>query len=99
MIHRRTGRWKGPVHVGASVSTSFLYLQIGCSFATDVDVCADLARISVLYPSPLMVAPRYLNCLTLSNSCPLAVMRDLIVLLLFVIIFVFFCANFHSIYG
>ena len=67
----------------------FLSLQIGFSFANAVAVCADLARISVLDPSSLMMAPRYLNCFTVSSSCPLAVMHDLIELLLFVIILVF----------
>ena len=79
-------------------SAMFLSLQIGLSFANAVDVCADLARVSILDPLSLMMAPRYFNCFTISSSCPLAVMRGLIVLLLFVIILVF-CANFHSISG
>ena len=66
----------------------FLSLQIGFSFGNTVDVCADLARILGLDTSSLMMAPKYLNCFTVSSSCPLAVMRDLIVLLLFVIILV-----------
>ena len=68
----------------------FLSLQIGLSFTNVVNVCADLARISVLDPLSLMTAPMYLNCFTVSSYCPLAVMRDLIVLLLFVIILVLF---------
>ena len=67
-------------------SEMFLSLQIGLSLTNAVNVCADLAKISILDPSSLMMAPRYLNCFTVSSSCPLAVMRDLIVLLLFVII-------------
>ena len=78
----------------------FLSLQIGFTFANAVDVCADLAKISVLDPSSLVIAPMYLNYFTLSRSCHLAVMRDLTDLLLFVIHYlVFFCANFHSIFG
>ena len=71
-------------------SAIFLPLQIGFSLATAVDVCADLARISVWDSSSLMMAPRYLNCFTVSSSCPLAVRLDIIVLLLFVIILFLF---------
>ena len=80
MIHIHTGRWKGPVHVKATLWTSamFLSLQIGFSFANAVDVCADLARISVFDPSSLMMAPRYLNCFTVTSSFALSHGRSLI---------------------
>ena len=78
----------------------FLSLKIGFTFANAVNVYADLAKISVLDPSSLMIAPMYLNYFAVSpSSCQLAVMCDLIVLLLFVIILFFFCANFPSISG
>ena len=70
-------------------SAMFLSLQIGLSFANAVDIGAGLQRISVLDPSSLVMAPRYLNWFTASSSCLLAVMHDLIVLLLFVNILVF----------
>ena len=49
--HIQTRRWKEqvPMIISAwALSTMFLSLQIGFSLGNDVDVCADLARISIL---------------------------------------------------
>ena len=47
-------------------SAMFFSLKIGFIFANAVNVCADLARISVLDPSSLMIAPMYLNYFAVS---------------------------------
>ena len=44
----------------------FLSLKIGFTFANAVNVYADLAKISVLDPSSLMIAPMYLNYFAVS---------------------------------
>ena len=47
-------------------SATFLSFKKNFNFVNAVNVCTDLARISVLDPSSLMIAPMYLNYFALS---------------------------------
>ena len=69
--YRKVERTGACTSFNLDFSVMFLSLQIGFSFANVVNVCADLARISVLNPSALMMALKYLNCFTVSSSCHL----------------------------
>ena len=74
----------------------FLSFQIGPNFVREAMVWAILAKISGLDPFFDTIAPRCFNLSTYSSLCPLTDTSD-VVFLLFVINFVFFCADFHPI--
>ena len=71
------------------LSAIFLSFQMVLSLASAAVAWAILARMSDLYPSSVMIAPRYLNRLTQSNFSPLTLMSVLKPLVLLVIRLVF----------
>ena len=71
------------------ISVMFLSFHMIFNLASAVIVWAVLAAISGFDPLSLMIAPRYLNCFTVSNFAPFTVMSLEIQLLLFTISFVF----------
>ena len=64
--YRKMERTRACTSFNLDFSEMFFSLKIGFTFANAVNVCADLARISVLDPSSLMIAPMYLYYFALS---------------------------------